>query len=57
MLRDNFGLFGKGSKTAFREVLRLSGEFVHSFMDEGEFLRRFRARRPPANGDRQHTQA
>ena len=31
MLRDIFGPLGKGSKTAFREALRLIREFAHSF--------------------------
>jgi DNA-binding XRE family transcriptional regulator len=31
MLRDMFGPLGRGSKTAFREALRLIREFAHSF--------------------------
>jgi DNA-binding XRE family transcriptional regulator len=31
MLRDTFGLLGRGSKTAYREALRLIREFAHSF--------------------------
>ena len=31
MLRDIFGPLGKGSKTAYREALRLVREFAHSF--------------------------
>lgn len=31
MLRDTFGPLGKGSKTAYREALRLIRDFAHSF--------------------------
>lgn len=31
MLRDTFGPLGRGSKTAYREALRLIREFAHSF--------------------------
>ena len=31
MLRDTFGPLGKGSKTTYREALRIIREFAHSF--------------------------
>lgn len=31
MLRDTFGMLGRGSKTSYREALRLIREFAHSF--------------------------